>query len=63
MIKYENGGIHFLLKLVQREGSVFPMAVSVGFGILFATFVILLLVPACLAIASPLFVHQPAHAE
>ena len=39
MIKYENGGIHFLLKLVQREGSVFPMAVSVGFGILFATFV------------------------
>lgn len=40
-----------------------PMAVSVGFGILFATFVILLLVPACLAIVSPLFVHQPAHAE
>ena len=30
MIKYENGGIHFLLKLVQREGSVFPMAVSVA---------------------------------
>jgi multidrug efflux pump subunit AcrB len=40
-----------------------PMAVSVGFGILFASVVILLLVPACLAISSPLFDHHNSSSD